>query len=52
MKFHITFSDGATEEREMSDCSTVEQAQNAIAGSVLGVTIVEIAEAPPEPPPA
>ncbi len=50
MKFHITFSDGAVEEREMSDCSTVEQAINAVAGSVPGVAIIEVAEAPPAPP--
>lgn len=51
MKFKITFSDGAVEEREMSDCSTVEEAMNAVAGSASGVAI-EVAEAPPAPPPA
>jgi hypothetical protein len=48
MKFKITFSDGAIEEREMSDCSTVEEALNAVAGSTSGVT-VEFAEAQPTP---
>lgn len=44
MKFKITFSNGEVEEREMSDCSTVEQALNTIAGSVPGVTVIEVAE--------
>jgi hypothetical protein len=52
MKFKITFSDGVVEEREMSDCSTAEEALNTVAGSVSGVTVTEVAEAPPEPPPA
>lgn len=39
MKFKITYADGATEEREMSDCETVEQAMNAVAGSTEGVKV-------------
>ena len=50
MKFHITFADGTTEEREMSDCSTVEQATNAVAGSTPGVTITEMVQAAPSTP--
>jgi hypothetical protein len=52
MKFRITFSDGIVEEREMSDCETVEEALNTVAGSASGVTVTEVTEAPPEPPPA
>jgi hypothetical protein len=39
MKFTITYADGTTEDREMSDCSTVDAALNAIAGSTPGVQV-------------
>jgi hypothetical protein len=39
MKFLITYVDGSTEEREFSDCTTVDQALNAVAGSIPGVKV-------------
>jgi hypothetical protein len=53
MKFKITFADKSTEEREMSDCNTVEEALNTVAGSAPGVTIVaDVPAPPPVAPPA
>lgn len=53
MKFTITHADKSTEDREMSDCNTVEDAHNAVAGSAPGVDVAIASspvEAPVEPP--